>query len=51
MDELFQFEDLTSTFTVADVVISMVLSFVLTAIVGEPTKERRTRRALCRPWC
>jgi uncharacterized membrane protein YhiD involved in acid resistance len=34
MDELFQFEDLTSTFSVADVVISMVLSFVLTAIVG-----------------
>lgn len=34
MEELFQFEDLTSTFSVADVVISMVLSFVLTAIVG-----------------
>lgn len=34
MDQLLQFEDLTSTFSVADVVISMVLSFALTAIVG-----------------
>lgn len=34
MGDLFQFEDLTGTFTVADVVLSIVLSFVLTAIVG-----------------
>ena len=34
MGDLFQFEDLTGTFTVADVVLSVTLSFVLTAIVG-----------------
>lgn len=34
MGDLFQFEDLTGTFTVADVVLSITLSFVLTAIVG-----------------
>ena len=34
MEDLFTFEDLTGTFTVADVVLSIVLSFVLTAFVG-----------------
>ncbi len=34
MGDLFDFEDLTGTFTVSDVVLSIVLSFVLTAIIG-----------------
>lgn len=33
MEDLFQFEDLTSTFSVADIVISMVLSFVQTLVL------------------
>ena len=34
MGDLFTFEDLTGTFTVTDVVLSITLSFVLTAIIG-----------------
>jgi len=34
MGDLLQFEDLTGTFTVTDIVLSLTLSFVLTAIVG-----------------
>lgn len=34
MGDLFQFEDLTGTFTVTDVVLAITLSFALTAVVG-----------------
>ena len=34
MGDLFNFEDLTGTFTVTDVVLAITLSFVLTAVVG-----------------
>ena len=34
MGDLFNFEDLTGTFTVTDVVLAITLSFALTAVVG-----------------
>lgn len=34
LGDLFNFEDLTGTFTVTDVVLAITLSFVLTAVVG-----------------
>lgn len=34
VEELFNFEDLSGTFSIADVAISMLLSFVLTALIG-----------------
>ncbi len=34
IEELFNFQDLTGTFSVTDVVISLILSFILTAFLG-----------------
>jgi uncharacterized membrane protein YhiD involved in acid resistance len=34
LEQLFNFEDLTGTFSVTDVVLTITLSFVLTAIIG-----------------
>jgi len=34
IEQLFNFQDLTGTFSVTDVVLSLILSFVLTALIG-----------------